>query len=107
MTGDRELIAMRRAGLKPTFVWVSDFPDCTMDGLTVRVVGDTPELLDLRFLVGVTAIVEGASADRVDRLVKACTGIARRVIGNTISHASDRWDVERTTDSQGVLTWQK
>ncbi len=105
MTGDREILAMRYAGMKPEFVWVSDFPHSFLDGFTVRVAGDVPELLDLRFLVGVTAFVEGESAERVDRLVAACSGIARRVIGNTLSRATGWWEIVRTTDTDGVLTW--
>lgn len=102
MTGHDHIIRMRRAGRAPTFVWVSDFPDAFLDGLTVRMAGDTPELADLRFLVGLTAIVEGSDSVRVDRIAKACTAArAQRVIAST--HA--RRDVVRITDTEDVLTW--
>lgn len=101
MTGQQELFALRRSGLKPEFVWVSDFPNCTLDGLTVRVAVDTPELEDFRFLVGVTALVEGMDASRVDRIAKACQAIARRVISSTF----DGRDVVRVTDTEGAMSW--
>lgn len=106
MTGDRELLAMRRSGRKPAYVWVSDFPDTTLDGFTVRVAGDSPELLDLRFLVGTTVIVEGGDSARVERLAKACQQVARRVIASTFAKARGYWEVVKTTDTEGVMTWQ-
>ncbi|NVO06462.1 MAG: hypothetical protein HXX19_11275, partial [Rhodoferax sp.] len=54
MTGHEAITAMRRNGMKPAFVWVSDYPHRNPDNLTVNVHGDTPEMLDLRFLVGTT-----------------------------------------------------
>lgn len=101
MTGQKELFEMRRAGQKPEFVWVSDFESCRLDGFTVRVAGDTPELEDFRFLVGVTAIVEGSDAARVDRIAKACQSIARRVIASTFNGR----DIVRVTDTDEVMTW--
>lgn len=105
MKGDREILAMRRAGKKPAYVWVSDLPG-PLDGLTVRVAGDAPELLDLRFLVGTTVIVEGADASRVDRLAAACKKVAQRVIASTCTRVRGYWEVVRVTDSEGVMTWQ-
>lgn len=101
MTGHLPILAMRRAGRRPAFVWVSDHQHQVLDGLTVRVTGDTPELLDLRFLVGVTVLVEGPDQARVDRIASACTPIAARVIGTT---APVR-DVTRITDSMEVIQW--
>lgn len=102
MKGDRELIAMRRAGQKPSVVWVSDFPRKTMDGLTVCVHGDTPELLDLRFLVGVTVLAESSDQRRLERLVEACKAHAKRVVGTQF----DGRDVVRIIDTAGHMTWQ-
>lgn len=108
MNGQQAILAMRRAGRKPGFVWVSDFPNAfTGDGLTVGVYGDNPDTLDLRFLVGCVAIVEGPDAKRVDRLAKACREAkAARVIAST--HGTDERgfrDVVRVVDTQGVMTW--
>ncbi len=107
MTGQDDIKAMRRAGKKPQYVWVSDFPDCTLDGVTVRVAGDVPELEDFRFLVGLNVIVEGPDAARVARLVKACEKAAR-VIGNVILPVDKwNWTVSQTTDTKGELAWHK
>ncbi len=106
MTGDREILAMRRAGMKPAFVWVSDFPFAFLDGCTVRVDGDVPELLDLRFLAGTTVIVEGPDAGRVERLAAACRATASRVIASTLSNASGWWEVTSTTDTEGLIACQ-
>lgn len=101
MNGQRPILAMRRAGLKPLYVWVSDFETACLDGNTVTVAGDTPELQDFRFLRGVTAIVEGGDDERVTRIAEACKPFAARVIASTF----DGRDVTRVTDTEGVLTW--
>ena len=106
MTGQDDIKALRRTGKRPAWVWVSDFPDCTLDGSTVRVAGDVPELADFRFLVGLNVIVEGSDAARVDRLVKACA-CAKRVVSNVLQPV-DKWrsEVMRMTDTEGIVTWQ-
>lgn len=106
MTGQDTILAMRRAGRRPDFVWVSDFAQATLDGLTVRVAGDTPELLDLRFLVGVTALVDGSDPARVQRIAKACQQVAKRVIASVIQPVNEvRWETRQITDTEGALTW--
>lgn len=101
MTGQHSILELRRVGLKPAHVWISDHQTQHMDGMTVRVTGDTPELLDLRFLVGITVLVEGPDPARVERIAAACEPIAARVIATT---APSR-DVTRITDTKGALTW--
>lgn len=101
MTGQDKIIALRRAGRTPRYVWVSDFAHATLDGRTVCMAGDTPELEDFRFLVGLTAIVEGSDPIRVDRIANACAPIARRVIAST--HDINRREVVRVTDTEGIL----
>jgi hypothetical protein len=103
MTGHQPILALRRAGKKPLFVWVSDFTWALLDGLTVSVAGDTPELLDLRFLRGTTAVVTAGSAERADRIAAACAAYARRVITNVW----DGRDVVRVTDTDGAMTWPR
>lgn len=101
MTGHERILALRRSGQKPAYVWVSDFADATLDGVTVRVHGDMPEMLDLRFLVGVTAIVQGDTAKRVERIAKACQKHAARVIASV--HEGRRFT--SVSDTEGVMTW--
>lgn len=113
MNGHRELIAMRRAGFKPSFVFVNDFP-CKTDWAkfgdypTVSVDGDTPEIEDFRFLVGVTAVVSGFDSERITRISKACEAHAKRVIAS-VTNQIDRYRVEtiRVTDTEEFLSWPK
>lgn len=112
MNGHRELIAMRRSGFKPGTVWISDDPCQTdwarwKDHPQICVAGDTPELEDFRFLVGVeTVIVEGYDQARVARIAKACEPYARRVIASTFDLDEKNWVVlVSTTDTKGELNW--
>lgn len=111
MTGHQRIIAMRRAGRKPTAVWVSDFPgplaELQGDAMVVRVAGESPELLDLRFLVGTLVIVEGGQAERVRRIAKACAAHARRVVASVIEPIDGRQEVTAITDTQEEMTWPK
>lgn len=112
MIGQEMILAMRRNGKKPTHVMVSDFADCTLaeyvdDVQTVRVFGDTPELLDFRFLIGSTAMVESSDPDRLHRLVEACKPFAKRVVGSLIQRVDQwHWDSKAITDTEGFMTWQ-
>ena len=102
MTGDREIIAMRRAGQKPSVVWVTDHPQKPIDGLTVCVHGDTPELLDLRFLVGVTVLADSPDLKRLQRIIDACKQHAKRVVGTQFLG----YEPIRIIDTEGHMTWQ-
>lgn len=102
MTGHDEILAMRRAGSKPAFVWVTDHAKVIPSDHTVRIApADVPEQLDLRFVVGTTVLVEGESQARVDRIAAVCQRFASRVITAT-SHGRT---VDRITDTQGVMQW--
>ena len=105
MNGQQLIVEMRRAGRAPVTVWLTDERGAPLDGSTVYVApDDVPELLDLRFLVGLTVVVDGDTDARVDRLTRACVAAkARRVVGNTFR--GDR--IVRITDTDGVLTWQQ
>lgn len=103
MTGHEPILAMRRAGKAPASVLVTDDARERLNGATVYIApDDTPELLDLRFLVGLTAVVDGFDGAWVDRICRACSAHARRVIGCTFNHWSR---IERMTDTQGVMVW--
>lgn len=113
MNGHRELLTMRRAGFKPAFVFVNDFP-CKTDWAkwgeypTVSTHGDTPELEDFRFLVGVTAVVAGFDGARIARIAKACEAHAARVIATTSQKLTPyHCDVVCVTDTKKTLTWPK
>jgi hypothetical protein len=111
MNGHNALIALRRAGLKPAFVWVADFP-CKADWdkwgeqPQICVHTDTPELEDFRFLVGITAIVDGQDPARVERIARACAAHAKRVISNVFRSVDGRVELTCIADTDEVLTWQ-
>lgn len=111
MNGHRELIAMRRSGFKPAFVFVNDYPCDTNwakwgDHPTVCVSGDTPELEDYRFLVGTTVILAGFDATRIERFSKACEAHAKRVIATVSTQLTPaRCEVVSVADTEGTMTW--
>ena len=60
MTGQDQILALRRSGRAPVTVWLTDERGAPHDGSTVYVApDDVPELFDLRFLVGLTVLVDG------------------------------------------------
>jgi len=105
MTGHEPILEMRRRGKAPVTVWLTDEPEAPRTGTTVYIAPhERPELLDLRFLVGLTVLVDGDTDARVDSLVAACVQArAKRVIGNTFDGP---WMV-RITDTDGAFTRQK
>lgn len=74
---------MRRRGVRPSLVWIDTDPDVlrcwrnwpaidpTMAHVQVEST-DSTALLDLRWLVGLTVIVSGSDAQRVDSIGQAC-----------------------------------
>ena len=94
MKGHEPVLAMRRGGKRPLHVTLSNvaaaasehwsqhhelapFPDVTVEP------NDCPELLDLRFVVGLPVLVDiGPDVERMKRLVLACEQAgASRVYG--------------------------
>lgn len=81
MRGHMPILAMRRAGLTPTMVTLSDYPtsawswrDWPQDTAHAEVEiesTDSVARLDLRYLVGLTVIVDGHNANRVNAIADA------------------------------------
>ena len=110
MTGQDAIIAMRRAGNAPRYVWVQDFAGPMHCPMQVRLTSqDVPEQQDWRFLVGLTALIEGFDADRVQRIAAACAQYAKRTVANTMQPAKNWCGVATvsTQDTEGVATWPK
>lgn len=113
MTGQEHILKLRRAGKSPRFVWVQDFPGPVYGAMNVRLSPtDVPEQQDWRFLVGLTAMVEGFDPERVARIAKACAAYARRVVANVNSpivtpcaYGSGVCKLIQTTDTEGVAAW--
>jgi len=99
MTGDLALIALRKTGVTPSGVWVSDSDDeyARVTGREwpmhrepvskhlaahIRIeASDIPEALDLRCVVGLTCHVHGdRGATRFDRLFDALIAAGARVV---------------------------
>ena len=112
MTGQDAIIAMRRAGNAPRYVWVQDFAGPMHCPMQVRLTSqDVPEQQDWRFLIGLTALVEGFDAERVQRIASACAQYAKRTVANTMQESPGKasaWaqvTCIQTTDTEGIATW--
>lgn len=78
MKGHEQIVAMRKRGISPMVLWLSDNP--VRDHLSVQLEPkDSPNLADLRFVVGMVVQVEGRELSRVKAWVDACeaAGAAR------------------------------
>lgn len=115
MTGQEQVIALRRTGRSPRTVWVYD--DVMVDfrdGLTVCLLPqDVPEQQDWRFLIGLNAFISGEDEARLTRITAACTPIAKRVIAhlhsalpNVDDFGRETFPLLKITDTAGVFTWQ-
>ena len=81
MRGHMPILAMRRAGLAPTMVTLSDYltetwswrdwPQDTAHAEIEIERSDSISRLDLRYLVGLTVIVDGENANRVNAIADA------------------------------------
>lgn len=70
--------------------------------------GDYPELLDLRFAMGLRVHVEGSDPQRVDQVARAFVAArAARVLTTVFERIGGRHEVARLTDTEGILTWPK
>ena len=113
MTGQEQIIALRRSGRSPRTVWVHDYLANLRDGATVCLSPqDVPEQQDWRFLVGLTVLVSGTCEARLARIAAACGAFAKRVIVNVHSPEPVRgqcglptFPLLKITDTDGVLTW--
>lgn len=86
MRGHEKIIEMRRNRIAPKFVFLNDF-QCDTDWFeyrehaTVDVSCEQPELLDLRFLIGLRVSVTTTSEDRAKRFMNACKKAGAVAIG--------------------------
>ena len=85
MRGHEQLIAMRKAGKAPKFVFLNDYP-CktdwfeTGDHVTISTHGERLESLDLRFLVGMAVSVSSCQENRAKALFNACKRVSCKVV---------------------------
>lgn len=115
MIGDRAFIAHRMAGkpVRDSVVYIdadggpvdasgTHFGDHCCVSITRD---DYLPTLDMRFVHGLMAKVEGEDPDRVAAIAAAAGQHARRVIAVTFHRG--RPEVASITDTDGVMTWPK
>jgi hypothetical protein len=108
MNGHESIINLRRGGFKPAYVWLQDSGLAPTDNAVTLSPTDNPEALDLRFLVGTTVMAESVNRKRLGAMLKACMEAkAKRVITNLHQRDGYSFEVIETTDTDGVMTWQK
>jgi hypothetical protein len=111
MTGQDNIIKVRRKGYSPELVRIEDhavrYPDASTVVMTPV---DVPELQDWRFTVGLTVIVTSFETERAARISASCAAFAKRVITNTLAMKPNHWGhhvamVDRIEDTQGLMKW--
>lgn len=117
MIGDREVLEFRKAGgrlvdgvlhvhtdgIKVNRDWIR-FGERAEVGIEPT---DYPELLDLRFALGLRVHVEGTDSQRVDAVAAAFSQAkAARVLTTVFAKVNGRQELVRMTDTKGVLQWQ-
>lgn len=107
MRGAEHIVSLRKAGLKPAYVWLQDAEIAPSDLAITLAKTDAPEALDLRCLVGVTVLAESENRDRLGRMLRACMEAkARRVIASLYRKQGEYcYEIIETTDTDGVATW--
>ncbi len=87
MIGHEKIIELRRGGAKPRIVVVNDYPcDCARDwhrhgdNATVSTSGDVVQLLDMRFLVGLTVSISADSEVRAKALFEKAKASGASVV---------------------------
>ena len=109
MRGHEPLIAMRRSGVRPGCVFIDvgipgdlwrEWPDHSPGRAIVSVeAGDMLSGLDLRWVVGMTVMVEGHPASRVEAIRDRCIAEkALRVVSTVV-----RDGMPHTTDTEGHM----
>jgi hypothetical protein len=80
VTGHERIIAIRRKGLKPPAVFVTDLPAYEETSDIHIAAADVPEALDLRFMTGLLVHVSVVDDSNGRRIAKACADASKRCI---------------------------
>lgn len=98
MNGHQALIALRQQRMAPKIVFVNDYPCKTDwhelgDAVTICTHGDVIQLLDLRFLVGMTVSISSPNEIRARALYAACKAAgAKTVAACHIAEGKRPWE---------------
>lgn len=107
MRHHERIIGLRRRGLKPLCLWLTDVAPLDLWSVQYEP-GDSPATADLRFVKGLVVKVEGESVDAVKAWAKACERAgAMRVLWVThrIERRGEFADVEIVAmgDTENIL----
>lgn len=89
MKGAKELLELRKQGIKPASVCLMDYEFDTdwlkwgeLPRITVH--NDKISDIDLRFVVGMTVMIESYNQDRADHLFEKCIGSGASIVAASI-----------------------
>lgn len=121
MRGHQAVLSMRRCGVTPASVWITDTGGLTssshpgtgwqVDSNNAQVEcepTDNPRRLDLRFAAGLTVHLHTDSAERLqsfEETAQAC-GVGR-LLGNLFVGSGLHRRVVRMTDTEGAFVWEE
>lgn len=105
MHGHEPLIAMRKAGRKPTMVFLSDFSEKSSwhesgDYPEINVFHDVPDRADLRFLVNLNVTITASTKDRAKAFLAACVEAGANSV-STCYHANQKDNYFRIVNKDG------
>jgi len=95
MKNHHRIIEMRRAGQKPTMVFLTDYPEqdskwlMDTDHIEVNVFHDVPERADLRFLIGLSVTITTSSKARAKAFFAACVEAGANTV-STCYHPDEK-----------------
>ena len=107
MNGHEKIIALRKQGMKPPFVFLNDYP-CQTDWFEnhehaiVCTHGDSIESLDIRFLVGMAVSVSATTENRAKALFNACKQASASVVASCVVQT----DVHSSNQSGWCEIWR-
>lgn len=90
MKGLDRIESLRRSGLKPAYVAITDTPP--MPGLLDDAqyeLKDVPEFFDLRVLVGLLVVIQGDDQGLVDRWARAAMKAGASTV---LAQSGDKWE---------------
>lgn len=100
MRGHDHIIALRKRGITPAFVFINDYP-CDVDWFeyhehaTVEILpSESIDLLDMRFVVGLTVSISGSDLERVKAIAQRCKDAGAAVVAAGCSRKNERGFVE-------------
>ena len=111
MRGHDKLIDMRKKGLRPPLVFLSDYrtdprlASEVFDGSVIEIAGDPIESLDLRFLVGLRVSAGATTESRARAILEACKRAGASMVA--VCHLPERRADQKQTDYIEIWSYEK